>query len=248
MGKFMADLHIHSTLSPCGSLEMSPKNIVEKAKSIGLNLISITDHNSIANSIITQKLANRYEIYFLFGMEVQTEEEIHVLVYFDNFDKLYELWKIVYEKLPNIKNDPDFFGDQVIVDENENILGYEDKLLLNSVKLSFKELFNLVQEKKGIFIPAHIDSETFSVISQIGFIPEDLNIRYLELSYLKDKELFFLEHPEYKNYEYVSFSDAHFLEDIGRSYTIFEYDDKESNLLEKVFNEKNKISIKRRFQ
>jgi len=132
MGKFMADLHIHSTLSPCGSLEMSPKKIVQKAKEIGLNLISITDHNSIANSAITQKLSYENGIEYLFGMEVQTEEEIHVLTYFDNYSDLYEVWNIVYERLPDIKNNPDYFGDQVIVDEDENITGYEDKLLINS--------------------------------------------------------------------------------------------------------------------
>jgi PHP family Zn ribbon phosphoesterase len=248
MGKFMADLHIHSVLSPCGNLEMSPKKIVEKAKNLNLNLISITDHNSIANSIVSQKIAQKSGIDYIFGMEVQTEEEVHVLTYFNNFNDLYDVWKIVYDKLPEIKNNPDFFGDQVIVDEDENIVGYEEKLLINSSKISFKELFYIVKEKNGVFIPAHIDRESFSVISQLGFIPKDIEIKFIEISYSKERNDFLSNYPYYLKYSFVSFSDAHFLDDIGRSYTIFEYKDENSNLLNKVFNEKNKITIKRRFQ
>lgn len=244
----MADLHIHSVLSPCGSLEMSPKKIVEKAKSLNLNLISITDHNSIANSIVSQEIAQKNGIDYIFGMEVQTEEEVHVLTYFNNFNDLYDVWKIVYDKLPEIENNPDFFGDQVIIDEDENIIGYEEKLLINSSKISFKELFNLVKEKNGVFIPAHIDRETFSVISQLGFIPQDIEIKFIEISYSKKRNDFLTNYPDYLKYSFVSFSDAHFIKDIGRIYTIFEYDDENSNLLNKVFNEKNKITIKRRFQ
>lgn len=248
MGKFMADLHIHSTLSPCGSLEMSPKKIVQKAKEIGLNLISITDHNSIANSAVTQKLSYENGIEYLFGMEVQTEEEIHVLTYFDNYSDLYEVWNIVYDRLPDIKNNPDYFGDQVIVDKDENIIGYEDKLLINSSKISFKELFNIVIKRNGIFIPAHIDRETFSVISQLGFIPQDIDIKFVEISYSKEKEDFLKYYPDYIKYVFISFSDAHFLDDIGRGYTIFEYKNEKIDSLTKIFNKENKISIIRRFE
>ncbi len=248
MDKFKADLHIHSTLSTCGSLEMSPKKIFEKAKELNLNIISITDHNSISNSLPAYNLSKKYEIDYLFGMEVQTAEEIHVLVYFDNFNNLYDLWKIVYEKLPDIKNNPDIFGDQVIVDEDENIIGYEDKLLLNSSQISLGELFNLVKERDGIFIPAHIDRETFSIVSQIGFIPENIDVKYLEISYIKDKEEFLSDFPYYNKFEFVSFSDAHFLEDIGRSITIFTCVSKNETILKTIFNKENKISILRRFK
>ncbi|MGB9842858.1 MAG: PHP domain-containing protein [Caldisericia bacterium] len=244
----MADLHIHSTLSPCGNLQMSPKKIVEKAKEIGINLISITDHNAIANSLVSQKLANKNGIFYLFGMEVQTDEEIHVLTYFDNFKDLYEVWKIVYEKLPDVKNDPDYFGDQVIVDEDENIIGYEEKLLINSTKISFKELYDIVKKNNGIFIPAHIDRDSFSVISQLGFMPKDIDIEFVELSCNIDKSDFLSEYPDYARYNFISFSDAHFLEDIGRCYTIFIYEEKKGNLIKEIFNKENNISILRRFK
>lgn len=244
MGRYMADLHIHSVLSPCGSLEMSPKKILERAYNLGLNLISITDHNSIENSLIAEKLAKKYGINYIFGMEVQTKEEIHVLIYFDSFDDLYEVYKIVYENLPDVKNDPEIFGDQVIVDEDENIIRVEEKLLLNSTNLSLKELNEVVLKKGGIFIPAHIDSEIFSIISQIGFIPEDLKIDFLELTYLTDKDVYLKSNKEYSNYKFVSFSDAHFLNDIGRSVTIFET--KSPSILSLKNVDSKKIFIKRR--
>jgi predicted metal-dependent phosphoesterase TrpH len=244
MGKFMADLHIHSVLSPCGSLEMSPKKILERAHSLGLNLISITDHNSIENSLVAEKLAKKLDINYLFGMEVQTKEEIHILIYFDRFEDLYDVYRIVYENLPNVKNNPELFGDQVVVDEVENIIKFEEKMLLNSTNLSIKELNEIVLRKGGLFIPAHIDSELFSIISQIGFIPDDLEIDFLELTYQKDKDKFLENKKEYSKYKYVSFSDAHFLKDIGRSITIFETNSPSILSLKNIDNEK--IFIKRR--
>jgi len=244
MGKFMSDLHIHSVLSPCGSLEMSPKKIVERAYSLGLNLISITDHNSIENSIVAFDIAKKYGIKYFFGMEIQTKEEIHILIYFEKFDEIYEIYKIVYDNLPNIKNDPEIFGDQVVVDEDENIVKFEEKMLLNSTNLSIKDINDLVMSKGGIFIPAHIDSETFSIISQIGFIPSDLKLDFLEISYLSDREKIINQNPDYSKYRFVSFSDAHFLSDIGRSVTIFELDSISVDSLKKI--ESENITIKRR--
>lgn len=244
MGKFMADLHIHSTLSPCGSLEMSPKKIIERAYNLGINLISITDHNSIENSLVASNLAKKYNIYYLFGMEVQTKEEIHILVYFDNYEDILDVYKIVYNNLPDIKNDPEIFGDQVVVDEDENIIKFENKLLLNSTELTLKELNEIVYKKGGLFIPAHINSETFSIISQIGFIPDNIIIDFLEITYNISKDEFINIYPNYSQYKYLSFSDSHYLNEIGRSVTVFELDYPNVSSLKKVDNDK--FLIKRR--
>jgi PHP family Zn ribbon phosphoesterase len=222
MKRFMADLHIHSALSPCGSLEMSPLKILEKAKNIGLDMIAITDHNAIENNKSLMKLASKYEINILHGMEVQTEEEIHILVYFDDYESLNRVWNVIYANLPDIKNNPLYFGDQIVVDENENIIKFEEKLLLNSSKISLGSLCKLVREYNGLAIPAHINSSIYSIISQIGFIPENLFFSFLELSYECKKDSFIRSHQEMSNYKFISFSDAHYLKDIGRAYTIFE--------------------------
>lgn len=244
MGKFMADLHIHSVLSPCGSLEMSPKNIVLKAKELGIHMISLTDHNSIENSLVTKKLAEKFGLYYIYGMEVQTSEEIHILTYFDSYEELYNVWKVVYENLPNIKNEPELLGDQVVVDEEENIIKFEEKMLLNSTSLSLKELNEIVKKNNGLLIPAHVDSEAFSLTTQIGFIPEELEIKFVEISINSVINDFLIKFPQYSNLNIVSFSDAHFLKDIGRVVTLFEIDEPKVSNIYKIDNKS--ISILRR--
>lgn len=241
----MADLHIHSTLSPCGSLEMSPIKIVERAKESGLNLISITDHNSIQNLQYLKNIALNYNIDILYGMEVQTEEEVHILTYFDHYDSIERVWKYVYERLPNVKNRPEIFGDQVIVDENENIISFEEKLLLNSSKVTLEKLCHLVEEEEGLAIPAHIDSSTYSIIGQLGFIPEALFFPFLEITYTCNEAEITKQFPFLENYILVSFSDAHYLSDIGRSFTEFWVETPSINAIKCTAKDRNLIKIKR---
>ncbi|MDI6850519.1 MAG: PHP domain-containing protein [bacterium] len=218
----MADFHIHSALSPCGSLEMSPKKIVETALQKGINFIAITDHNAYENSAQLSKFVEKKLISALYGMEVQTSEEVHLLALFDSVEKLKEFGKIVYEHLPNIPNNPDYFGDQVVVDENDEIIKFEEKLLLNSITLSMDEVLSLVKDYGGISVLSHVNATHFSIISQLGFIPENLNVDALEVMYntevskINDKEI-----PGVSNYPIVMFSDAHYPEEIGRGYVVF---------------------------
>ncbi|MGB9823829.1 MAG: PHP domain-containing protein [Candidatus Hydrothermia bacterium] len=217
----MADLHIHSTLSPCGSLEMAPKAIVNKAKEKGINLIAVTDHNSFENAYYVEKAAKSAEIFAFYGMEVQSREEVHVLAIFDIYDKLEAFGKIVYENLPFVPNNPEFFGDQVVVDENDEIIRFEEKLLINSVSLSLEEVVDLIKEHDGLAILSHVNASHFSIISQLGFVPEGLKVDALEVKYdTKPEEIESL--GIYKNYPVITSSDAHYLKDIGRGYTIFE--------------------------
>ncbi len=217
----MADLHIHSTLSPCGSLEMSPTAIVNRANELGLNLIAITDHNAIENGYYAGKIAKRFDISIIYGLEAQTEEEIHTLIFFDTYEQVYEFYKVIYPKLPDILNVPEHFGDQVVVDENDEIIRTEKKLLLNSFTMSVDELYSLVQEYGGLCIPAHVDQESYSIIAQLGFIPEHLDFKAVEISYMATEEEILRRFPFLRKYTLVSFSDAHYLQDIGRVYTEF---------------------------
>lgn len=219
MRRFSCDLHIHSTLSPCGSLEMSPKNIVEKAYEIGLNIIAITDHNMTENSFYTRELGKKYGITVLSGMELQTLEEIHILSIFDEYDVAANFQKKIYDLLPDVNNDIDFYGDQVIVDSENEIVRSEERLLLNSVQISIDNAVNLIKSMGGIAIPSHIDSTTFSIISQLGFVPDNIPFDALEVRYpekIKDLLPLILR----KNIPLVSFSDAHYIADIGCRKTI----------------------------
>jgi len=136
---YVADLHIHSCLSPCGSLRMSPRAIVDAAVESGVDLIALTDHNTCAMGPIVAHTAEKAGLAFMYGIELQTSEEVHLLAYFDDGEACRALSEEVYAHLPDVKNDPRYFGDQVVVDEQENIVRTEEKLLLNSITLSLEE-------------------------------------------------------------------------------------------------------------
>ncbi len=224
MRSFSCDLHIHSTLSPCGSLEMSPKNIVEKAHNASLNIIAITDHNMTENSFYARKLGEARDVVVLPGMEVQTLEEIHLLAIFDEYDVAFDFQKKIYDLLPDVHNDIDFFGDQVVVNAENEIVRSEERLLLNSAQISIDNAVNLIKSMEGIAIASHIDSPTFSIISQLGFVPDNIPFDALEVRHheKKDDLLPFIMR---KDVPFVSFSDAHYIADIGRRKTMLDMEE-----------------------
>jgi len=217
MNEYKADLHIHSVLSPCGSLEMSPINIVKKAVDKKLDIIAITDHNSTANLNAFESL-KRDDISFLFGMELQTMSETHLIILFDELEDALEFGEIIYKKLPDTKNNPEIFGDQVVVDKDENIIRMEEKLLVQSVEIDINEAVEIVHEMNGIVIASHINRDTYSIISQLGFLPEDSNIDGYEI----DSNISITDaRKKYGNYPYVRNSDSHYIDDVGKNYTTF---------------------------
>ncbi len=219
---YRTDLHIHSTLSPCGSLASSPGAIVAEAVRKQLDIVAISDHNSTMNLPAFRKVSEGKVIPF-YGIEVQTLSETHLLVIFDNFDAAMDFGSMVHDALPDIKNNPDFFGDQVIVDEHEEIISFEDRLLLQSAAMDVEEVTTMAHTLGGLVFPAHIDHDSFSIISQLGFIPPDLPIDGIELSKnitLSEAENSF---PEYcRRYPVIRNSDAHYIKEIGTSCTLFD--------------------------
>lgn len=198
---------------------MSPNKIVEKAVEIGLHVIAITDHNMTENSFYVREAAKKYDLIVLCGMELQTREEIHLITIFDDFEVAHDFQQRVYRLLPDVKNDPEYFGDQVVVNTKDEILHSEERLLLNSVEISIEEAVDWVKAHGGLAIPSHIDSPTYSIISQLGFVPENIPFDALEVRDIeKAKDL--LPLIMVKNIPFVTFSDAHYIEDIGRRKTL----------------------------
>lgn len=209
--RLKCDLHIHSCLSPCGSLEMSPSEIVSRAQEKGLDVIAIADHNSALNAPALKELCIGTELIPLFAIEVTSAEEFHSLCLFEKAEDAVDFGNILYEALLSRPNVPEKFGDQVYVDENDNILGELDKYLTGgAVPWSSDSLLNMVHQKGGLFIPAHIDRAAFSIGSQLGFIPPDpydaLEITTPNLSMKTDP------------YPLICNSDAHYPEDIGKRF------------------------------
>lgn len=219
-----ADLHIHTVLSPCGDLEMTPLNIVKTAKSRGLDLIGITDHNSTLNTLEIRRVGKRFGLAVLCGAEITTREEVHVLA-FAEVDKLPALQAYLDEYIVRIPNNPDIFGYQLAVAENEEVTAQIDYLLINSIDRSVEEVGEFVKSLGGIFIPAHIDKHSNSIYSQLGFMPFGLSPDAAELSASGSADEMRGRDKSLLKYNFIRSSDAHYLQDIGKVSTLLDADD-----------------------
>ena len=219
---YKADLHLHTILSPCGDYEMMPTAIVSKAIEMGLDIIAVTDHNSAGNVEAVREAGKRAGLTVIGGMEITSEEEVHLLVYFDRNEDLYNMEGIVQDNLPGV-NDAEAFGDQVFLDSENKILGVSEKLLFGATTLNIDRIVDLVHRNGGMVVASHVDRETFSIISQLGYIPEGMELDGIEVVRLKaaepgDKER---ETGYLYGYPYIFCSDAHYIEDIGKRATEF---------------------------
>ncbi|MBN2246750.1 MAG: PHP domain-containing protein [Candidatus Aminicenantes bacterium] len=213
-----ADLHIHTCLSPCGDLKMSPANIAEKANIQNIDILGICDHNSAENVPAVMQAASRYKITVLPGLEVTSQEEIHILALFDELLFALKMQEVIYNNLPG-ENDEDAFGIQVVVNEAGEVLDFNKRLLIGASTLSVNEVVETIHNLNGLAIAAHIDRESFSLISQLGFIPPDLDLDALEISWRMDtQEAMERFRPDVS---ITRSSDAHFPEEIGRATTTF---------------------------
>jgi PHP family Zn ribbon phosphoesterase len=206
---YAADLHLHTVLSPCAEAEMLPEFILERAAELGLNLIAVTDHNSAENCEAVIRAAAGTGIAVLPGMELQTREEVHVLCLFDSLEQAMEWQGLVYANLPPVKNRPEFFGSQVVLDADGEPVGFNDRLLVTSTNLSVDETVRRVREQGGLCIPSHVDRPVYSIIANLGFIPPDLGIRGVEISPLVGAKEARTRVPGLEGYTLVANGDAH---------------------------------------
>jgi 3',5'-nucleoside bisphosphate phosphatase len=182
MHSLLIDLHIHTVLSPCAEVEMIPPLIVRRALELGLALIGIADHNCAANAAAVIEAARDTSLTVLPGMEVQTREEVHMLCVFDTLEQVEDWQRTVDAALPGLPNREDFFGAQYVVDATGAHRYTEERLLATSTSLSVEQVAAGVEALGGLCIPAHIDRPSFSILSNLGFIPPGLPVAGLEIS------------------------------------------------------------------
>lgn len=216
--EFWADFHIHSCLSPCGELDSSPKRIVLAAMQKGLNVIAVCDHNSVENVPYVMNAAKNLGIVVVPGMEAVSKEEVHIVALFGSLEAAFEMQKKVYDNLQG-KNSPDVFGMQVIANENDEVEGFCEKLLIGATDLDIYQIVKEIHALDGLAIAAHVDRQAFSIIGQLGFIPPDLALDGIEISYRVSPHDFLKQHPEFSKYSVITGSDAHHPDDIGRAFT-----------------------------
>ena len=230
-----ADFHIHSCVSPCASLEMSPAAIAERAKEKGLDLVALTDHNTALNCPAFKVNCAAQGLWSLYGMEVTSSEEAHLVCLFEDVDTALEFSEFVYKYMPDIENKPEVFGDQVYVDENEEILGEVEKYLGNASGLSIDDVREEVFFRNGLFIPAHVDKPVFSIVSQLGFLP-DADYTAIEVFNPANAK-------DYAKYPVISDSDAHYLDDVAKKQLYIDVEEKSFAALRDSL-QKNRIVLK----
>ena len=219
--KFKADLHIHTCLSPCADLEMSPLSIVKTASIKGIDIIAVTDHNSAENIIAVINAAKGSGVTVLAGMEITSSEEAHILALFDDIDSILSLQEIIYENLLPGENDEKRFGEQIVVNDADEVEYFNKRLLIAATALDASSIVNTIHSLGGIAVASHIDKTTFSIISQLGFIPENLLFDALEMSPNISRENAEQSFKKYDTTAWVSSSDAHSISEIGQRTTFF---------------------------
>ena len=208
---YTADLHLHTTLSPCADRQMVPELVFARAKKAGVNVLAITDHNSTRN--LPAFLRNCPPgLWVIPGMEVQTKEEIHLVCLFPELEAAMEWGRTVRALLLPVKNRKTYFGSQIILDESGKPGGEEELLLLNSITLSLEETVARVRRLGGVIYPAHIDRPAFSILSQIGFLPQNPAFAALEIS---PRASLAKMRQQYPDHNLIRASDAHYLNQIG---------------------------------
>ena len=208
------DFHIHSCLSPCASLEMSPRTIVTLSKAAGIDCIALTDHCCTENLPAFHDACAEAGVACLYGLEASTAEEVHVLCIFDDLNHALDFGLMVYSHLPNRLNDPKLFGDQPVVTVDEKVTRFVPKLLNTGTDISFFDLVPMALNAGALCIPSHIDREMCGAISHLGFLP-DLPYDAVEVVREVDPEIA-------RRWPVVRFSDSHHPSQIARRSTEIE--------------------------
>lgn len=207
--KLYCDLHIHSCLSPCGDALMTPNNIVGMAFIKQLGAIAVCDHNTAENLPAVQEVADMMGVLLLPGMELTTREEAHMLCYFPDVESCLAFGRYIYDYLPPLPNRPEFFGQQQIMNSQDEEIGQEPKLLISALALSFEECEQKIHEFGGLCVPAHINRGHNGVLNALGFLPSFARYDALEIS-----DAVPVPGVDLSAYRILKSSDAHYLENI----------------------------------
>ena len=229
------DFHIHSALSPCADNDMTPCNIVNMARFKGLDAIAVTDHNSAKNARAVMSAGGKTGIKVIAGMEIETAEEVHVLSLFPSVFMAEKAEEIVRKNMPFIANNEEIFGKQLVMDEFDNIVSEETQLLMCATFLTIEEVYDLVRDCGGVPIAAHVDRGSFSVMSNLGFMPDEINASAIEISSMTDVHEYLRNNPDLKKYKVIRNSDAHNLGAVSERINSIELSNKNTSEILSIF-------------
>ena len=221
--RYTYDLHNHSCLSPCADNDSTPNNIAGMAHLSGIRIVALTDHNSAKNCPAFFEAAERYGIIPIAGMELTTSEDIHLVCLFEELDSALNFDRYIQERRVLIKNRTDIFGEQLILNGNDDIIGEDEHLLPNATTISLDEAPELVKSYGGICYPAHIDRDANGIIAILGTVPPT---PYFGCFEVRDANTISEHKVKYglSDRLFVVNSDSHYLTDINEKNTFFELD------------------------
>ena len=208
------DFHLHSCLSPCGDNDMTPYNLVNMAKLLGYDIIALTDHNSCLNCPAALKAGEEAGITVVPGMELCTSEEIHAVCLFPDLKKALEFSDYVKSTMPPVKNDASIFGEQLVMDSTDRIIGNEEILLTAASGISIDDAVKEVSRFGGAVFPAHLDRASYSVLSVLGFMYPEMGFAAAEFTHKAYIPQYEEKHPLLKEMKKLRNSDAHYLENM----------------------------------
>ena len=208
------DFHLHSCLSPCGDHDMTPYNLVNMAKLLGYDIIALTDHNSCLNCPAALKAGEEAGITVVPGMELCTSEEIHAVCLFPDLKNALEFSDYVKSTMPPVKNDASIFGEQLIMDSTDRIIGNEEILLTAASGISIDDAVKEVSRFGGAVFPAHLDRASYSVLSVLGFMYPEMGFAAAEFTHKAYIPQYEEKHPLLKEMKKLRNSDAHYLENM----------------------------------
>ncbi|MCP4216995.1 MAG: PHP domain-containing protein [bacterium] len=233
MKHYRADLHIHTCLSPCAEIDMTPLQVVNRAVARELDIIAVTDHNSAENAGAAIRAAIGKPLLVLPGMEITSLENVHVLAVFPGLEKALEMQAVVYDHMEEemefqcspeeieaiLADDPE--DAQVVVNHLDEILDIKQRFLRGAIELTLEELEKKIHRLGGLVIAAHIDRETFGIFGQLGYIPDGFEADALEVSRRSNLRRARKNFPAIEAFPLITSSDAHSLYDIGTSVSRF---------------------------
>lgn len=210
------DLHIHSCLSPYGGDAMTPKNIADMCALAGYDIVALTDYNSCGNSAAFQKAAEAKGLLAVPGMELCVREDAHVLCLFPDLDRALAFSDCIRGKLADFENNPDIFGSQVLMDENDQVLGQDTAFLVGSADVGAHEIVALVEQYGGVAIPSHLDSDSYSLLSNLGLWDDGMGFKVAEVS--MDCPDSFCDRPDLSGLRFIRGCNAHTIDQIPNQY------------------------------
>ena len=214
MAQYYYDLHLHSCLSPCGDMDMTPNNLVNMAKLLGLDVIALTDHNTSLNCEAAIKVGEEVGLLVIPGMELTTAEDIHAVCLFPTLEQALDFSRYVDENRFKVPNKAEIYGRQVIMNENDEEIGEIEHLLLPASFIGMYDAYRKAKEFGGICYPAHIDRDSLSILSVLGEIDPYCGFRTAELADISKLPELRKQHPILDYMNIITCSDAHYLENM----------------------------------